>query len=48
MTTEKIDKKRKLSKNKKRTWRATDIQDVENFLETSRLDERIGYVAINS
>lgn len=40
MTT--TEKKSKLAKNKKRTWRATDIQDVEQFLETTREDERIG------
>lgn len=36
------DKRRKLAKNKKRTWRATDIQDVESFLDSARTDERIG------
>lgn len=36
------DKKKKLSKNKKKTWRKTDTQDVEDFLETTRLEERIG------
>lgn len=36
------EKKRKMAKNKKKTWRSTDIQDVESFLETKRQDERIG------
>lgn len=44
MTT--TEKKRKLAKNKKRTWRSTDINDVETFLESSRLEERIGQVKI--
>lgn len=42
MTT--AEKKRKMAKNKKRTWRSTDIQDVESFLETTRQEERIGPV----
>ena len=45
MTSAATEKKaRKLAKNKKRTWRATDIQDVESFLDTTRQEERIGSV----
>jgi len=36
-------KKRKFSKNKKKTWRKhTDIKDVEDYLEDKRLQERTG------
>jgi len=38
-------KKRKGSKNKKKSWRKnTDIADVEEHLEAVRRDERTGYV----
>ena len=30
------------SKKKKSQWRKTDIQDVEDFLEDKRLEERLG------
>lgn len=42
MTTTKTEKKRNQAKNKKKTWRSTDIQDVESFLDATRTDERIG------
>lgn len=36
-------KKLKVSKNRKKTWRKhTDINDVEEFLEEERFNERIG------
>ncbi|KAH8317053.1 hypothetical protein KR074_001263 [Drosophila pseudoananassae] len=35
-------KKRKISKKNKSAWRKTDIQDVEQFLEDQRQEERIG------
>lgn len=41
---DKASKKRKLAKNKKKTWRSTDINDVEKFLENNLQEERIGYV----
>ncbi len=41
---EDIGKKRKrVSKNKKKNWRKhTDIEDVEEYLEDQRLQERTG------
>lgn len=44
-TTASTEKKHRLAKNKKKTWRTTDIKDVESFLENTRLEERIGSVA---
>uniref|UniRef100_A0A1B0D0C4 Ribosome biogenesis protein NOP53 n=1 Tax=Phlebotomus papatasi TaxID=29031 RepID=A0A1B0D0C4_PHLPP len=39
-------KKKKISRKNKSSWRKhVDISDVDNFLESSRLDERIGTVA---
>ncbi|KAK3922937.1 Ribosome biogenesis protein NOP53 [Frankliniella fusca] len=35
-------KKRQGSKKNKKAWRKTDIQDVEEFLEDKRLEERLG------
>ncbi|XP_026283920.1 ribosome biogenesis protein NOP53 [Frankliniella occidentalis] len=35
-------KKRQGSKKTKKAWRKTDIQDVEDFLEDKRLEERLG------
>lgn len=37
-------KRKRLSKNKKKNWRKTDIADVEEHLEDVRLQERTGYV----
>ncbi|CAH1773258.1 unnamed protein product [Owenia fusiformis] len=34
--------KKRLSKNKKKTWKKTDVQDVEDHLEDQRLQERTG------
>lgn len=43
MPHESLNKKKKFSKNKKKTWRKhTDINDVEEFLEDQRLQERTG------
>lgn len=43
MAEESSNKKKKFSKNKKKTWRKhTDIIDVEEFLEDRRLQERTG------
>ncbi len=39
-----ITKRKRLSKNKKKSWRKTDVRDVEEFLEEERLEERTGYV----
>ena len=41
-------KKQKLSKNKKKSWGKTDITDVEDYLESVRIQERTGYVAASS
>ncbi|XP_034109300.1 ribosome biogenesis protein NOP53 [Drosophila albomicans] len=35
-------KKKRISKKNKSAWRKTDIQDVEQFLEDQRLEERVG------
>jgi nucleolar protein 53 len=35
-------KKLRISKNKKKGWKKTDIKDVEDFLEDERLQERTG------
>lgn len=37
-------RKRQGSKKTKKGWRKADIQDVEDFLEDKRLEERLGYV----
>lgn len=40
---EKISRKRKrVNKNKKKNWKSTDIEDVEEYLEDRRLQERTG------
>ena len=42
-TAPKANKKRKVSKNKKKNWRKhSDIKDVEEFLEDQRLQLRTG------
>jgi len=39
----KVAKKKRVSMKKKANWRKhTDIEDVEQFLEEQRLQERIG------
>ncbi|KAH8235431.1 hypothetical protein KR032_000181 [Drosophila birchii] len=38
-------KKKRISKKNKSAWRKTDIQDVEQFLEDQRQEERIGTFA---
>lgn len=41
-------KKKKISRKNKSSWRKhVDISDVDNFLESSRLDERIGLVRVS-
>ena len=35
-------KKKRIVKHKKKAWRTTDVGDVERFLESERLDERLG------
>ncbi|KAK9507526.1 hypothetical protein O3M35_007363 [Rhynocoris fuscipes] len=43
MSTKEVKKKKKVSKNQKIYWRKyTDVQDVEDFLNEKRLEERIG------
>lgn len=42
MAVPKLVKKRQGSKKTKKAWRKTDIQDVEDFLEDKRLEERLG------
>jgi hypothetical protein len=43
MSTEPPKKKRKVAKNKKKTWRKhIDISEIEEFLEDERLQERTG------
>lgn len=37
--------KKRLSKKTKGSWRKIEHNDVDNFLEDQRLEERIGYVA---
>lgn len=40
-------KSKRIVKHKKKAWRITsNVEDVERFLESKRLDERLGYVAI--
>jgi len=34
--------RKRISKNKKKGWKKTDIKDVEDFLEDERLQERTG------
>lgn len=41
LDTEKTKRKR-ISKKNKSAWRKTDIQDVEEFLENQRQEERVG------
>jgi nucleolar protein 53 len=36
-------RRKHLSKNKKKSWRKVDTNDVEEFLEDERLQERTGY-----
>lgn len=36
--------KKRLSKKSKGSWRKIEHNDVENFLEDQRLEERMGYV----
>ena len=42
MTSQDNRKRKRVSKNKKRNWRKTDIDDVEEFVEDQRLEERKG------
>ena len=44
MATEALKKKRKMSKNRKRAWKKTDVDDVEEFLDEKRFNQRIGCV----
>ncbi|XP_005189217.2 ribosome biogenesis protein NOP53 [Musca domestica] len=37
-----VQKKKRISKKNKSAWRKTDIQDVEEYLEEQRQEERIG------
>lgn len=37
-----VIKKKRISKKNKSAWRKTDIQDVEEFLENQRQEERVG------
>ena len=37
-------KAKRIVKHKKKAWRITsNVEDVERFLESKRLDERLGY-----
>ena len=42
MIGEPAKKRKKLSKNKKKNWRKTDIQDVEEYIEDKLHEERTG------
>ncbi|KAL4237771.1 Glioma tumor suppressor candidate region protein 2 [Mactra antiquata] len=42
MEVEKSTKKKRLSKNKKKSWRKVDTQELDDFLEDQRLQERTG------
>lgn len=35
-------KPKRIVKHKKKAWRVTSIEDVERYLESKRLDERLG------
>ena len=35
-------KPKRIVKHKKKAWRVTNVEDVERFLESKRLDERLG------
>lgn len=38
-----IKKKLKVSKNRKKSWRKhVDIQEIEDFLDNKRFEERVG------
>ncbi len=37
-------KRKRLSKNKKKSWKFTDVKDVEEYLDDKRLQERTGWV----
>lgn len=40
-------KPKRIVKHKKKAWRITsNVEDVERFLESKRLDERLGYVLV--
>ena len=39
-----LPKNRKLGKNKKKAWRASKVQDIEEFLDDERRQLRTGYV----
>jgi hypothetical protein len=39
-------KPKRIVKHKKKAWRVTAIEDVERYLESKRLDERLGYVKL--
>ena len=44
-TSQKIQKRKRISKKNKKAWRKhTKVQDVEDFLEEQRLEERLGYL----
>ena len=38
----KLSKKRKLGKNKKKSWRVSNVDDIEEFLEDERQQIRTG------
>lgn len=38
----KLSKKRKLGKNKKKSWRASNVDDIEEYLEDERRQIRTG------
>jgi hypothetical protein len=40
-------KPKRIVKHKKKAWRVTPIADVERYLESKRLDERLGYCQQN-
>ena len=40
-------KSKRIAKHKKKAWRITsNVEDVERFLESKRLDERLGYAGV--
>ena len=41
-----VHKRNRLSRNKKKGWRKTDITHVEEYLDDKRHEERTGYLQI--
>jgi len=39
-------KRKRFNKNKKKNWRKAKVDDIEEFLEDQRLQERTGYYTV--